>query len=125
MKKLLYLVPLFLLLLVGCGSKIEGDKTVYKEIKDEFLKEAKEYDSEKNGKYISSKGLDKNNLDDMPLVIYKIDGDYAVIFDSPQEERVYFGYLPDKKSILLSVDNDKVDDEIKTLKPVYKQNNFE
>ena len=124
MKKLVYIIPVLLILLVGCGNKVEGDKELYKDVKTAYIKDIKRYDKKYSGGEEEKTGLDKNDLDDYPLAIYNVDGDYAVIYETPKKQKIYFGYKSDNQSIYLSVSEYKVIKAMETLTLVYSQNDF-
>ena len=124
MKKLLYLLPLLLLLFVGCSSKVEGDKELYQEVKEAYLVRLDEYKKNTGSDSLRKEvKLDKNNLDDYPLIIYNVENDYAVIFETDTKERVYFVMESDGK-VTTDVSDVAINEAVSSLNPVYSQNDF-
>lgn len=73
MKKLLLIIPLFLLL-IGCSNKIEDDKFAYLEYKNNL---------EKQEEFIDNEGLDCNTFFNIEREKDKVN--YSLVIDNPKK----------------------------------------
>lgn len=72
---------------------------------------------------MSNYGLDKKDLDEFPLAIYKVEGDYILVYNSKEGQKM-IAYEKADKDLTTNINDSKVYDRIKDLKPVYTQNDF-